>query len=69
MKESFKKDWDEKRFARGASTITQQLVKNVFLSSNKSLLRKAEEVYLALQVEKVFTKKQILTFYLKIENL
>ena len=66
MKESFKKDWDEKRFARGASTITQQMVKNVFLSSNKSLLRKVEEVYLALQVEKVFTKKQILTFYLNV---
>jgi monofunctional biosynthetic peptidoglycan transglycosylase len=66
MKESFKKDMKEHRFARGASTITQQMVKNVFLSKDKSLWRKAQEIYLALEVEKVFNKQQILTFYLNV---
>jgi monofunctional biosynthetic peptidoglycan transglycosylase len=66
MKESFKRDLEEHRFARGASTITQQLVKNVFLSNEKSLLRKGQEIYLALQLEKTFNKQQILTFYLNV---
>src|SRR5580704_11507185 len=52
MKISFQKDLDEHRFARGASTITQQLAKNVFLSKSKSIIRKLEEIYLAFQIEK-----------------
>src|SRR5579871_5349473 len=66
MKESLIRDLNEGRFARGASTITQQLVKNVFLSKDKTLLRKIEEIYLALQTEKFFTKNQILTYYLNV---
>lgn len=49
---------------RGASTITQQLVKNVYLSDVKSWDRKIKEAYLALQVEKILTKDQILELYL-----
>lgn len=49
---------------RGGSTITQQLVKNVYLTNDVSITRKVKEAYLALQVEKVLTKEQILEAYL-----
>lgn len=49
---------------RGASTITQQLVKNVYLSNEQTVTRKIKEAYLALQVEKVLHKDQILEAYL-----
>ncbi len=48
----------------GGSTITQQLVKNVLLSSERSVTRKAKELILAVQVEKRFTKDEILEMYL-----
>ncbi|MDZ4676224.1 MAG: biosynthetic peptidoglycan transglycosylase [Oligoflexia bacterium] len=66
MKESVIKDINEGRFARGASTITQQLAKNVFTNGEKSLLRKAKEIYLAFQIEKIFTKPKILEIYLNV---
>ncbi len=48
----------------GGSTITQQLVKNVLLSPERSLTRKLKELILAIQVDKRFTKDQILEMYL-----
>ncbi|MBI3558969.1 PBP1A family penicillin-binding protein [Candidatus Gottesmanbacteria bacterium] len=48
----------------GGSTLTQQLVKNVLLTSERSLFRKIKEVILANQIEKKFTKDQILQMYL-----
>jgi len=50
----------------GASTITQQLIKNTHLSSEKTLDRKIKEAYLALQLEQKFSKDQILSTYLNI---
>jgi penicillin-binding protein 1A len=52
------------RVVQGGSTITQQLAKNVFLSPERSLRRKVQEVLLALWLEHKFTKDQILTIYL-----
>ena len=54
----------KKRYAQGASTITQQVAKNLFLTPQKSLKRKVQELLIALWLEKKFTKNQILTLYL-----
>lgn len=48
----------------GASTITQQLAKNLFLSQEQSFTRKAEELLLAMNIEKHFSKRKILELYL-----
>lgn len=54
-----------RRSLRGASTITQQLVKTYVLKSNeRSLRRKVQEMYLALRLEKMLTKEEILWLYL-----
>ncbi|MBI5753914.1 penicillin-binding protein [Candidatus Peregrinibacteria bacterium] len=50
--------------ARGGSTITQQYIKNTFLSSERSYLRKAKELILAVRLEKTYDKKKILELYL-----
>ncbi len=47
----------------GASTITQQVAKNFFLSSEQSLTRKIKEIILALKMERAFSKRHILTLY------
>lgn len=49
---------------RGGSTITQQYVKNTFLSSERTYTRKAKELILALRIERAFTKEEILELYL-----
>ena len=49
---------------QGGSTISQQLAKNLFLSSERSLTRKLKEVFLAFLLESRFTKRQILKLYL-----
>ena len=48
----------------GASTITQQVAKNFFLSSDRTLSRKIKEAILALRLERTFSKKHIMTLYL-----
>jgi 1A family penicillin-binding protein len=54
----------ERRKAQGASTLTQQLVKNAILSPEKRWERKFKEILMALQIERKFTKDQILQMYL-----
>lgn len=51
-------------FDQGASTLTQQLVKQSHLSSEKSIDRKIKELYLSIKIEKVLTKEQIIEAYL-----
>ena len=50
--------------AEGGSTITQQLAKNAYLTQERTLKRKIQEVFLALQLEKQYTKQEILELYL-----
>lgn len=66
LKLAIKEDLIEKRFARGASTITMQVVKNVFLSQEKTLYRKFKEFFLAVHLDRTVTKKKILETYLNI---
>ena len=54
------------RYAQGGSTITQQLVKNYFLTPEKTLKRKLTELYLATRLESEWTKNEILETYLNI---
>lgn len=49
---------------RGGSTITQQLVKNIFLTQEKTYERKIKEIFIAFEMEKKYTKDQIMEFYL-----
>lgn len=51
---------------RGGSTITQQLAKNLFLSSSRSYLRKGEELVLTYMIEHVMPKERILELYLNV---
>lgn len=46
------------------STITQQLARNVFLSSDRSMIRKIQEAYIATKLEDIYTKEEIMTHYL-----
>ena len=52
------------RIVQGASTLTQQLVKNAFLSSEKTLKRKIIEAMMAFQIERKYSKDEIITLYI-----
>ncbi|MGZ6015850.1 MAG: transglycosylase domain-containing protein, partial [Phenylobacterium sp.] len=52
----------------GASTITQQLARNLYLNNTKTLERKADELVIALKLEQTYSKKQILALYLSRTN-
>ena len=54
----------ESTISSGGSTITQQLVKNAFLSQQQTFSRKAKEIFIAMQVENTYSKNEILTMYL-----
>jgi penicillin-binding protein 1A len=49
--------------AQGASTLTMQLARNLFLSSQRTFGRKLQEAFLSIQIERTFTKQQIFTLY------
>src|SRR4030042_2302142 len=55
-------------WAQGASTITQQCVKNIYLSPEKTLRRKINEALIAIQLERHYTKDKILELYLNTIN-
>jgi len=56
-------DLASKGRAQGASTLTMQLARNLFLSSERTFGRKLQEVFLSIQIERKFTKQQIFTLY------
>lgn len=66
IKNSFDRNLERRTFARGGSTITQQLAKNVFLTKDKTIARKLREALLTYQIEKTFTKREILEKYLNV---
>ena len=51
---------------QGGSTITQQLAKNLFLSSDRTYTRKIKELFLAMKLEKLYTKDEILEMYINV---
>jgi penicillin-binding protein 1A len=57
------KDLMARRVVEGGSTLTQQLSKNLFLTPDRTLRRKIQEAMLAIQIERYYTKEQILTRY------
>ena len=66
LKESVKKNIQTGKKARGGSTITQQLAKNLYLSTEKSYYRKIKEFFIAKRLEKHLSKNRILELYLNV---
>jgi len=66
VKESVELNVRQARFARGGSTITQQLAKNLFFTTQKSITRKLREFIVARWLEADLTKKRILELYLNV---
>lgn len=61
---AMQEDWEDKHFVVGASTITQQLMKNLYLSPSRNPLRKWKEAILTLRVERCVKKNRLLELYL-----
>jgi len=61
---AFVANWKSGSVVEGGSTITMQLVKNLFLSRDRTISRKLAEAVLAIRVEQIFSKEQILEMYL-----
>lgn len=66
LKQALEKDWAEKKLKRGGSTITQQLVKNLYLTPDRSVLRKFREAIITYQMEHTLSKKRIFELYLNV---
>jgi monofunctional biosynthetic peptidoglycan transglycosylase len=66
LKESIEANIERMEFARGGSTITQQLAKNLYLSPSKNPIRKLRELLIARQLETELTKQRILELYLNV---
>ncbi len=66
IKEAIAENWEAKAFVRGASTITQQLARNLYLSPAKNPFRKLKELFIALKLERELSKKRILELYMNL---
>jgi monofunctional biosynthetic peptidoglycan transglycosylase len=66
---AMEKDWDGRNLRHGASTITQQLAKNLYLSPRRTPLRKLREWAIARKLEGTLTKMRILELYLNVVEL
>jgi monofunctional biosynthetic peptidoglycan transglycosylase len=66
IEENAKKNLEKGEYAKGGSTISQQLAKNMFLYKDKTLMRKGLEFLITQKIEKTLTKKEILERYLNV---
>lgn len=66
LRASLEMNWEEGRFTRGASTITQQLAKNLYLSPSRNPIRKLKELLITRRLEAALTKRRILEIYLNV---
>jgi hypothetical protein len=66
IKNSLRENLRAKKFVRGASTISMQLAKNLYLRRDKSVSRKLQEAFLTMYLEQELTKEQILELYLNV---
>jgi monofunctional biosynthetic peptidoglycan transglycosylase len=66
MRDAAEQGWEKGRMTRGASTITQQLAKNLYLGTERTLTRKAKEALLAVKLERTLSKRRILAVYLNV---
>ncbi len=69
IREAIKADWRKGKFVRGGSTITQQLAKNLFLTRERTLVRKVKEIVLARRMDDALSKSRILELYLNVVEL
>ena len=66
LRASLEANWEEGKFSRGASTITQQMAKNLYLSPSKNPVRKLKELMITRRLEAALTKRRILEIYLNV---
>ncbi len=66
LRKAFQRDLKEKKPKFGGSTLTQQLARNLYLSPEKSLLRKMSEALITWKMEKILSKRRILELYLNV---
>ena len=66
LRASLEANWEEGRFTRGASTITQQLAKNLYLSPSRNPVRKLKELLITRRLEAALSKRRILELYLNV---
>jgi monofunctional biosynthetic peptidoglycan transglycosylase len=66
LKAAIKKNWQKGKYVRGASTISQQLAKNLYLTTDKSILRKIKEFFITRRLEKRLSKNRIFDLYLNV---
>jgi monofunctional biosynthetic peptidoglycan transglycosylase len=69
LRAAIRKAWEEKEAPRGASTITQQLARNLYLSPRRSLSRKLREALITRRLERKLSKNRIFELYLSVIEL
>ena len=69
IREAIKADWRKGKFVHGGSTITQQVAKNLYLTREKTLIRKVKELVLARRMDDALSKSRILELYLNVVEL
>jgi monofunctional biosynthetic peptidoglycan transglycosylase len=66
MQKALAKDLQKKKFRAGGSTVSQQLVKNLYLLPEKSIIRKIKEAIITWRIERTLSKKRIIELYLNV---